>query len=233
MGFLSRAASVALAAALLAPAAFAEIWQWTDAEGVVRYTPNPDRVPQSHRGSLLKVERGMVLPAPSPAKPRVIYAPPEEIPFGADPFEAPEPARTLESPEPPEAEPSAAPGPARAPEVPERLEAEPPTAFAPRAAPSEAPAPSAAPGQEPEAPPAPRPLSNAEQAHRTQIEEQIAADQETLKELIARQAMEGDDPLRESPELREIARRLPALQAELRALEGVPERRGGRTATQP
>jgi hypothetical protein len=45
--------------------------------------------------------------------------------------------------------------------------------------------------------------------------------------------MEGDDPLRESPELREIARRLPALQAELRALEGLPERRGGRKATQP
>jgi hypothetical protein len=257
MGILSRAASVALAAALLAPGAFAEVWQWTDAEGVVRYTPNPDRVPQSQRGSLLKVEPGMVLPAPGPSKAPVIYAPPEEIPFGADPFEAPEPARTLESPGPPEpartlespgppeeertleapelpkADPSATPEPARPPEVPKRPEAEPPTSFAPRDAPSEAPAPRAAPGQEPEAPPAPRPRSDAERARRAELEAQIAADQETLKELIAREAMEGDGPLRESPELREIARRLPALQAELRALEGVPERRGGRTATQP
>ena len=230
MGFLNRAASVVLAAALFAPGAFAEIWQWTDAEGVVRYTPNPDRVPQSQRGSLLKVEPGMVLPAPSPSKPPVMYAPPEEIPFGADPFEAPEPARTLESPELPPAEPSATPEaePLATPE------AEPPAPFAPRHAPSEAPAPSAAPGQEPEAPPpAPRPLSDAEQARRAQLEEEIATAQEALKELIAREAVEGDDPLRESPELREIARRLPALQAELRALDGVPERRGERAAPKP
>jgi len=214
MGFLSHAASVALATALLAPAALAEVWQWTDAEGAVRYTPNPDRVPQSQRSSLLKVEPGMELPTPSPSKPPVMYAPPEELPFGADPFEAPEPARTLESPELPEAEPSAP--------------------FAPRDAPSEAPAPRGAPSQEPEAPPpAPQPLSDAEQARRAQLEEEIATAQETLKELIAREAMEGDDPLRESPELREIARRLPALQAELRALEGLPERRRRLTATQP
>ncbi|MBW1687017.1 MAG: hypothetical protein JRS35_18365, partial [Deltaproteobacteria bacterium] len=149
MGFLSHAASVALATALLAPAALAEVWQWTDAEGAVRYTPNPDRVPQSQRSSLLKVEPGMELPTPSPSKPPVMYAPPEELPFGADPFEAPEPARTLESPELPEAEPSTAPEPARPPEVPEPPEAEPPTSFAPRAAPGEAPAPRAAPGEEP------------------------------------------------------------------------------------
>ena len=173
----------------------------------------------------------MVLPTPSPSKPPVMYAPPEEIPFGADPFEAPEPARTLESPELPEAEPSAAPEPTRPPELPE---AEPSAPFAPRDAPSEAPAPRGAPSQEPEAPPpAPQPLSDAEQARRAQLEEEIATAQETLKELIAREATEGDDPLRESPELREIARRLPALQAELRALEGVPERRRRRTATQP
>jgi hypothetical protein len=220
MGSLRHAAIVALAAALLAPAAFAEVWQWTDAEGAVRYTPNPDRVPESQRASLAKVEPGMNLPTPSPSKPPVMYAPPEELPFGANPFEAPEPARTLESPELPKVEPSAAPEPARTPELPE---AEPSTALAPRAPPSE----------EPEPPPAPRPVSDAERARRAQLEEQIAADHETLKELISRESTEGDDPLRESPELREIARRLPALQAELRALEGVPERRGERTATEP
>ncbi len=217
---------VALAAALLAPAAFAEVWQWTDAEGVVRYTPNPERVPQSQRGSLVKVEPGMSLPTPSPAKPPVMYAPPEELPFGVDPFEAPEPARTLESPDLPEMEPSPAPVPARTTEPPELPEMEP----------SPAPVPSAAvgaPGDAPEPPPVPRPLSDTERARHAQLEEQIAADQETLKELISRESTQGEAPLRESPELREIARRLPALQAELRALEGVPEQRGERTATEP
>jgi hypothetical protein len=232
--------AVALAAALFAPAASAEVWQWTDAEGVVRYTPNPERVPASQRDSLIKLEPGMDLPAPSLPEPAVIYAPPEELPFGADPFEAPEPARTLEVPE---AEPSAAPEPAAALEPPE---AEPSTAPAhtagppepdpsspPRAAPSEAPAPRAPASEEPEPPPAPRPLSDAERARRAELEAQIAADQEALKELISRKTAEGDEPLRESSELHEIARRLPALQAELRALEGRPERRRERAAPQP
>ena len=263
MRSLRRTATVALAAALLAPAAFAEVWQWTDAEGAVRYTPNPDRVPQSQRGSLLKVEPGMNLSTPSPSKPPVMYAPPEELPFGADPFEAPEPARTLESPELPELEPSAAPEPARTPESPELPELEPSTApeqartpespELPELEPSTAPepartpespelpelepptalAPRAPPSEEPEPPLEPRPLSDTERARSAQLEEQITADQEALKELISREPTEGDDPLRESPELRKIARRLPALQAELRALEGLPERRGERTATEP
>jgi hypothetical protein len=234
MGSLRRTASIALAVALFAPAAFAEVWQWTDADGVVRYTPNPDRVPESQRGSLVKLEPGMQVPPPSPSAPPVMYAPPEELPFGADPFDAPEPARTLEVPEPepaaevPEVEASATPAPSAAPVE----------ASAPRATLVEVPAPSATPPSdtpvdEPEPPPAPRLLSDAERARRAQLEEQIAADQEALKELISRGSTEGDDPLRESPELREIARRLPVLQAELRALEGVPERRDERAATEP
>ena len=79
MRLLRRQAAVALAAALLGPAAWAEVWQWTDSEGVVRYTPNPDRVPESQRGSLIRVEPGMEMPAPSPSKPPVMYAPPEEL----------------------------------------------------------------------------------------------------------------------------------------------------------
>jgi hypothetical protein len=254
MRLLGRQAAVALTAALFATAASAEVWQWTDAEGVVRYTPNPQRVPESQRGSLIKLEPGMKVPAPSPSGPPAMYAPPEELPFGADPFDAPEPARTLEAPEAepsavpeparalevPEAEPSttpeparalevpeveasAAPEPARAPEVPETLEAKASSARAPRA-PS---------GEEPEPLRAPRPLSDAERARRAQLEEQIAADQEALKALISRGATEGDDPLRESPELREIARRLPALQAELRALDEAPEQRAEQTAPEP
>jgi hypothetical protein len=214
----------------------------------VRYTPNPERVPASQRDSLIKLEPGMQAPAPSPSRPPVMYAPPEELPLGADPFAAPEPARTLEVPE---VEPPPEPTPAPAPELPEPPEAEP--AAAPRAAPPEVPAPgadpeeapalSAAPGEPPaptpppgdalEPPPVRRPLTDAERARRAQLEAQIAADQEALKELISRQALEGDAPLRESAELREIARRLPVLQAELRALEGVPERRDESAAPTP
>jgi hypothetical protein len=211
--------------------ASAEVWQWTDAEGVVRYTPNPDRVPASQRDSLVKLEPGMQVPPSSPSRPPVRYAPPEELPLGVDPFEAPAPARTLEPLELPPAEPAAAPEPARAPELPGPPEAEPSTT--PRAAPSEAPAPSAPPIEEPEPPPPPRPLSDAEKARRAELEEQIAADQEALKELLSRQPTEGGAPLRDSPELREIARRLPALQAELRALEGVPEGRAEHMAPEP
>jgi len=301
-------AAVALAAALLAPAAPAGVWQWTDAEGVVRYTPNPDRVPESQRGSLIKLEPGMQAPAPRASQPPVRYAPAEELPRGADPFAAPEPARTLETPEAgpaaaPETEPTVKPAPAPTSELPAQraakfptppapgsapvetpaprpaaaeapasltppVEAPPPRAAAaeapasltppveappPRAAAAEAPAPltppveapapraasvaaavpQALPGEEPEPPPAPRPLSDTERARRAQLEEQIAADEETLKELISKAPGGGDEPLRESAELREIARRLPALQAELRALEGVPEQRGKAAAPKP
>jgi hypothetical protein len=246
MRSIRRRAAIVLTAALLAPAASAEVWQWTDSEGVVRYTPNPDRVPAAQRGSLIKVEPGMKAPPPSPARPPVLYAPPEELPLGADPFAAPEPARTLEAPPtepliapepevsgPPEAETRTSPTPRDVPgesEVPPVPLDEPRT---PRAAPSEPPAPDVPPGDAPEPPPAPRPLTDEERARRAELEEQIAADQEALKRLISQASTEGGAPLRESQELREIARRLPVLQAELRALDGLPERREERSAPQP
>lgn len=75
-----------------------------------------------------------------------------------------------------------------------------------------------------EKPPATRPesatpeLSPAEaRARRNELEAQISADEERLKELVS---TAGDEAgLESSPELREIAQRLPRLQAELRALE--------------
>jgi hypothetical protein len=82
-------------------------------------------------------------------------------------------------------------------------------------------------------PPAPAPLSPDQLSRRAEIEAQIARDQEALKDLISRAEVEGDEPLRSSPELREIASRLPALQAELRDLEtsGAPQE--GRAAATP
>jgi Aspartyl protease/Domain of unknown function (DUF4124) len=49
---VGRAASVALACALAvaSAAAAAELWQWTDAEGVVRYTNDPETIPPALRG---------------------------------------------------------------------------------------------------------------------------------------------------------------------------------------
>jgi uncharacterized small protein (DUF1192 family) len=51
-----------------------------------------------------------------------------------------------------------------------------------------------------------------------ELEASIARDQQLLQAMIASPAQGDGDSLAESPELREIARRLPALQAELRRL---------------
>jgi hypothetical protein len=199
MRSLLRAAALALATAPLASVAVADLWQWTDAAGVVRYTPDPGRVPDGRRGTLLKVEPGMVMPPPMAASPSGaaaptetppgLYAPEDEISFEADPFNAPGQARNLEVREVPE----------------------------PQTQPQTQPQ-TATPGQ----------LSR-----RAELEAQIARDEETLKDLISRAEAEGDEPLQSSPELREVAARLPALQAELRALEGSGAPQEGRAAATP
>jgi hypothetical protein len=51
-----------------------------------------------------------------------------------------------------------------------------------------------------------------------QLAAAIAADQDTLKALISTPPAPGEPPLTDSPQLREIARRLPEMQAELEAL---------------
>jgi len=111
-----------------------ELWRWIDADGVVRYTPNPDHVPAAQRGTLARVEPGM-LKAPEPehgVKPAAIFAPPGEPALEADPFNAPAPARSVEAeivppvplqtePHPPQPERTAAPP--RAEAAPQRPEA--------------------------------------------------------------------------------------------------------------
>jgi hypothetical protein len=46
----------------------------------------------------------------------------------------------------------------------------------------------------------------------------IAADQDTLKTLISAPVAPGEPPITDSEQLREIARRLPEMQAELAAI---------------
>jgi hypothetical protein len=47
------------------------------------------------------------------------------------------------------------------------------------------------------------------------LEQQVAEDEERIKQMISAPSVEGSDPLIHSPELREIASRLPILQGEL------------------
>jgi hypothetical protein len=110
-----------------------------------------------------------------------------------------------------------------------------PTALTPVAptTPAAPPAPAAAPSSTPAASgvapatarvgalsaPEPAPaLSAGEAAREQQLAAAIAADEEALKSLISAPVAEGAEPPVDSEQLREIARRLPALQAELTAL---------------
>jgi hypothetical protein len=228
-----------LLAALAAPGgAGAELWRWIDADGVARFTPDPDRVPAARRSTLVPVEAGM-LPAPvrepAIAKPLPIFAPPGDPALAQDPWNAPGRAPEVEGQtlrdtreivvDVPSAEPPSAPPPTPGPPEAAPLRSVPPGP--PEAAPFEQaplePAPpslatAARPPSPPSiAPPAPtQPLSRDAEARRTELAAAIARDEEALKAHVS----SGDDlTILESPELRAIAERLPALQAELRALE--------------
>jgi len=53
---LAIAACVTLAAASSRPGGAASLYQWTDADGVIRYTPDRAHIPLSQRGSAVRVE---------------------------------------------------------------------------------------------------------------------------------------------------------------------------------
>ena len=166
----------ALVAALLlaaSPAADAAVYQWTDEDGVVRYTADPSRIPGPQRATMVRVEPGMAPATAPPTAPLPVVPGSGATQFEADPFNAPEQARTLEEVD------VAAPGP-RAQDV----------AVPPQSS-----------------------------ARRAELVARIAKDEERLKALISSTSPDGSAPLVDSSELREIARRLPALQAELRALD--------------
>jgi hypothetical protein len=79
----------------------------------------------------------------------------------------------------------------------------------------------------PSAVPAPAPLTAEQRSRRDELEELIARDEEALKRLLSDASLD-ETGFEQSPELREIAQRMPALQAELRKLEegGAPEAPG-------
>jgi len=194
-----------LLAALAAPgSAGAELWRWIDADGVARYTPDPDHVPAARRSSLARVEAGMPSAPqhePAIAKPPAIFAPPGDPTVAEDPWNAPERAREVEG---------------QILRDPGEIVVEVPTAEPPTTPP--APATAAQPASPPTvaAPVAPQPLSPDREARRAELAAAIARDEEALKAHVSSGA---DASIVASPELREIAERLPALQAELRALE--------------
>jgi hypothetical protein len=197
------------------------LYQWTDEHGNVRYTPDPDRVPSGQRATLQRVEPGMP-PAGAPAQPPgtpLVPAPAAR----ATPVTAPNiVVPPVENPTPvlaPIAQPSAvaAPNATTAPvDLPNAVSTPVPppnAAAAPLAAPSAAPTSDARPAPPPAALPA-----AAAATREQQLVAAIAADQEALKGMLAATPIPGENALVDSPQLREIARRLPELQAELRTL---------------
>jgi uncharacterized coiled-coil protein SlyX len=145
------------------PAAAADetvtLYQWTDAKGVTRYTPDLDRIPAYARASAVAIQPGA---APEPTTPQY-FEPDPRAPSVAVPGEPPATVR------------GAAPAPA-----------------------------------------ATVPASGREQRIR-ELEARIAEDEEALKQLISAPGEQADVAV--SPELREIAARLPRLQAELASLQ--------------
>jgi hypothetical protein len=203
------------------------LYQWTDERGNVRYTPDPDRVPASQRGTLQLIAPGAPPPSASPrpaAQPGQIPAPSAAAtPAPSAPSAPPAPAPAAMPPPVAAPIPAATPAPAPAPVATPAPVSTPalPTTAAPAATPapaiSRAPATAPAPVAAPAAAAAPAPAAG-ESEREQQLAAAIAADEEALKVLISAPIPEGGPPLADSAELREIARRLPELQAELSAL---------------
>lgn len=270
----ARAAAAGLAlllgASLLDTPAWAQqkapvLYQWTDERGNVRYTPDPDRVPSSQRGTMQRIEPGAPTPSsalprpaletnrtpaasavlppapPAPTAPSAAPAPaptPEPVATEApaprpEPAAVPAPAPSVTTPEPleplePMASSSPAPGPVATPEAvatPEPIATPEPMATPqtpatpePAAAPGPVAAPTPAPVAAPPAPAATAEPAAGDAAREQQLVAAIAADQEILKTLISTPVAPGASPVTDSEQLREIARRLPEMQAELAAL---------------
>jgi uncharacterized coiled-coil protein SlyX len=167
-------AGLALALCGTAPAGAAEetvtLYQWTDSDGIYRYTPEFDRIPRYARPTAVEIRPGEGPPPQTP----IYFEPDPRSPVVAIPQQSPETARA-----------SAAPG---------------------------------TPAQGSGA-------SNEFDTRIRELETQIAEDEEALKELISSPGSDADTEV--SPELREIAARLPRLQAELASLQQRRARTGG------
>jgi len=196
-----------LAAALCAAPALAraDTYKWVDADGFTHYATSLADVPSEYRGAV-----------------EVIPPPPTGVP---NPSSARPPAPPAPPPAPAAVEPTPAqPAPALAPETttPSVDAAPPGTNEAP--APVPAPAPAGAPGESaaPRAERAPIASIDPRQQEIAQLEAAIERDREELRNLVSTPRWDASE-LASDPHVREIAERLPRLQAELAALRSEAE----------
>lgn len=256
---------VLLAGAWVAPAPAEDgtVYQWTDGEGIVRYTDDPGRIPRSERDTMLRLEPGMPAEAPveaatpagtipsmlggalpegataDPDAPSLTTTAPTSAPAPrtggesaiGQPIPAPDAAAgapALKTPAPPpeaaEDEQGAAvrpagwgePGGWRAPTEGDARDGGGPSPawgvpdpYALAAGPAGAALAQVGPEAE-----------DADlDARIRSLESAIARDEERLKDMISDSNPSAVPDLQGSPELREIARRLPGLQAELAELK--------------
>lgn len=196
--------------------ASADLYRWVDELGVTHFTTNRDTIPRSFRdeavviGELPSPKR---VPAPRAAAPVVVPPPELEAPPQISAPELVAPESELDAPET-EVPALAAPAeltPARAPET-ETWEP------APIPEPSATSAPTVMPG-----PPTTNAISpdDPRASEVAQLEAQIASDREKLRQMISTKRWDSAE-LASDPEIREIADRLPRLQAQLAALQAEP-----------
>lgn len=177
------------------------VYKWVDADGIPHFTTHLDRVPSAVRD---KVREAASAAAAQNATP----APPEER---TTPDVAASPPAPAERAAPPT----------------EPRESEPPSQPAAPETPLGAPAPPAASDAREIAAAAPAGPSSLEQRIAV-LEQEIQRDQSTLENFLSEEPQAGAPLLPDRPEFREIAHRLPKLQAELarlkeeRAHQGTP-----------
>ena len=179
----------------------AALYRWVNELGVTHYTTDLESIPSSAREDALEI----VATPPPEASTRALPVPPAAAVAPAPPST---PAPEVAPPSTPQ--PEAAPAPVPAPETPP-VEAGP----RPQAAPSES---NGTPPVFPGPPAAAEiPAGDPRAAEVAELEARIAADREQLRRMISTKRWDSAE-LASSPEIREIAERLPRLQAELAAL---------------
>jgi len=187
----------------------ADVYRWVDDSGATHYATTRDAVPRRYRDAAEVIKPApATIPNPSDATPP---APPPRLP-AAEPSPAPvEPGPAPLTPAPPT---TSAPAPApSSPTLPESKSNAPvvPPATETSAPPAEPPGAPASVAPEPRRPQDPR----AEEI--AQLEGQIERDREVLRQLISTPRWDSAE-LAADPRVREIAERMPRLQAELAAL---------------
>lgn len=224
------------------------VYRWLDESGVAHFTTQKSRIPSEFRDAAQEVGK-RVSPAPgrtasTPATPAPVAAPPpdtapapsgprvmpegefEEPPLGARGPKPAEPAASAAAPAPLSA-PAAAPARASSSVRPPGAASPPRTDVA--APPSDAvrPASASVAAAPPGAVAAPAPVDPAalDEQIRT-LEAQVGRDEAALQDLLSQPRVEGAPRLADREDFREIAQRLPKLQADLKALRQQRTRQG-------